>query len=208
MQNRSIPTIAISQRRPGRPREFDLDVALDGAVQVFRERGFQAASLADLCAAMHLATGSLYKAFRGKRAVFLAAFDRYTARRANHVQQAVEAELLGCDKLRAMLNCYVEVSLGDEGRRGCLVVASAAELSTYDTDMADIVGAALRRVEIQLRDLIRLGQVDASISASIDAESTARTLLCFLQGLRVVGKVGRSRTEMLSATDQAMRLLA
>lgn len=205
---RTQPEATASRRAPGRPREFDLDAALDGAVRVFRERGYHAASLADLRAAMRLATGSIYKAFRDKRAVFLAAFDRYTACRAAHVQQAVEAEALGRNKLRAMLDCYVEASLGDEGRRGCLVVASAAELSTYDPDMAGMVVAALQRVETQVRDLIRFGQTDGSISPEVDAQAAARALLCFLQGLRVVGKVGQSRTEMTSAADQAMRLLA
>ena len=202
------PEATTPRNAPGRPREFDLDTALDGAVQVFREHGYHAASLAQLCAAMRLASGSIYKAFRDKRAVFLAAFHRYTARRAADVQQAIEAEALGRNKLRAMLDCYVEVSLGDEGRRGCLVVASAAELSTYDPDMAGMVGAALQRVETRLRDLIELGQADGSILPSVDAEAAARAFLCFLQGLRVVGKVGRSRAEMESAADQAMRLLS
>ena len=105
-----------------------------------------------------------------------------------------------------MLNCYVEASLGDEGRRGCLVVASAAELSTYDSDMAGMIGVALQRVETRLRDLIQLGQADGSIPSSVDADVAARALLCFLQGLRVVGKVGRSRAEMVSVADQAMRV--
>jgi TetR/AcrR family transcriptional repressor of nem operon len=205
---RTRPDETAPRRGPGRPREFNLDAALDGAVQVFREHGYHAASLAELCAAMRLASGSIYKAFRDKRAVFLAAFNRYTTRRAADVQQAIEAEALGRNKLRAMLNCYVEASLGDEGRRGCLIVASAAEMSTYDSDMAGMIGVALQRVEIRLRDLIQLGQADGSIPSSVDADVAARALLCFLQGLRVVGKVGRSRAEMGSVADQAMRLLS
>ena len=185
-----------------------MDAALDGAVLVFRERGYNAASLVDLGAAMKLATGSIYKAFRDKRAVFLAAFDRYTTRRAAHVQQALEAGARGRDKLRAMLASYAEVSLGAEGQRGCLVVAAAAELSTYDPEMAGLVAAALRRVEAQLQDLIQLGQADGSIPPHIDGEVAARALLCVLQGLRVVGKVGRSRAEMMAVAEQAMRVLA
>ena len=78
----------------------------------------------------------------------------------------------GGTRFRAMLNCYIEASLGDEGRRGCLVVASAAELSTYDPDMAGLVGVALQRVETRLRDLVRFGQADGSISPSVDAGSS------------------------------------
>ena len=133
---RTEPEAAGLRRTPGRPRKFNAKAALDGAVQVFRERGYHAASLADLCATMRLANGSIYKAFRDKRAVFLAAFDRCIALRASQLRLAAEAEALGRDKVRAMLTCYVEVSPGDEGRRGCLVMASADELSTYDPDMA------------------------------------------------------------------------
>jgi len=42
----------------------------------------------------------------------------------------------------------------------------------------------------------------------VDAEAVATTLLCVLQGLRVVGKVGRSRAALMAAVSQAMRLLA
>ena len=196
------------RRSPGRPREFDMEAALDGAVLVFRERGYHAASLADLGPAMKLANGSIYKAFSDKRALFLAAFDRYTARRATALQQAVDAKACGRDKLRAMLALYAEFSTGAEGRHGCLVVGCAAEMSTYDPEMADKVKAALQHVEARIQSLIQFGQADGSIPTSVNAEAVSATLLCVLQGLRVVGKVGRSRAALTSAVDQAMRLLA
>ena len=185
-----------------------MEAALDGAVLVFRERGFNAASLAELGPAMRLANGSIYKAFSDKRALFLAAFDRYTARRADALQQLLDAETCGLDKLQAMLAFYAEASSGAEGRHGCLVVGSAAEASTYDQEMAGKVTAALQRVEARIRDLIQLGQADGSVAADVDAAAAATTLLCVLQGLRVVGKVGRSRAELMAAVSQAMRLLA
>ena len=49
-----------------------MDTALDGAIRVFCERGYHATSIGELTAAMRLATGSVYKAFRDKQAVFLA----------------------------------------------------------------------------------------------------------------------------------------
>jgi hypothetical protein len=51
------------------------------------------------------------------------------------------------------------------------------------------------------------GQADGSISAVIDSEVTARLMLCLLQGMRVIGKTGRSRQQMMAVVDAAMKLL-
>jgi AcrR family transcriptional regulator len=185
-----------------------MDAALDAAILVFRERGYHAASLGELGAAMELTTGSIYKAFKDKQTIFLAAFDRYVHLRDTESRRLLGAADNGFEKLRCLLHFYADASYGIEGRRGCLVVGSATELATFDAEMAGRVTAALKRVEALLRDLIRLGQADGSIPSRVDVEASARALLCLLEGLRVIGKLGRSRAEMISAADQALRLLA
>lgn len=201
-------TTASRKRGPGRPRSFDMDAALDAALLVFRERGYHAASLAELGAAMNLTVGSIYKAFTDKRAIFLAAFDRYTEIRSGELDRRLEPARSGLDKVRAMLAFYADSSHGPEGRLGCLVVSSITELSLFDAEMADQVKASLRRVKAQLRDFIKLGQSDGSVSATVDPETSASLLLFLVQGFRVVGKTGRTRAEMMAAVDEAMRLLA
>ncbi len=94
-----------------------------------------------------------------------------------------------------------------EGKRGCLIVGTAAELATFDAEVAQRVTAALRQTETLMVDLIRQGQTDGSISAGIDSKVTARLMLCLLQGMRVIGKTGRSRQEMMAVVDVAMKLL-
>jgi AcrR family transcriptional regulator len=185
-----------------------MDAALDAALVVFRERGYHAASLSDLGAAMKLTAGSIYKAFSDKRAIFLACLERYLDVRRTLLQQALDAEGNGLEKVRAMLRFYAESSHDVEGRRGCLVVGGAVELATFDAEMAARVTMALRNVETLLQALIRLGQSDGSIPCAVDADASARALLCMVQGFRVVGKAGPTRAEMLAAADQALRILA
>ena len=50
-------------RSPGRPREFDVDDVLDRAIEVFRERGYEASSMADIERATGLNTSSIYNTF-------------------------------------------------------------------------------------------------------------------------------------------------
>ena len=194
-------------RGPGRPREFDVDQAIDRAIVVFRERGYHATSISDLQDAMGLTAGSIYKAFKDKRAVFIAALDRYMALRDARLAQRLETARTGRERLRRLLTLHAEAAFGQEGRRGCLVVGSAVELALFDPEIAGRVTARLKSYESHIAQLIAEGQADRSIRATVDRHTTARVMLCILQGLRVVGKTGRSGDEMLAVVDTALRLV-
>jgi TetR/AcrR family transcriptional regulator, transcriptional repressor for nem operon len=194
-------------RGRGRPRQFDMDEALDKAMRLFSERGYHATSIGELSAAMGLASGSVYKAFKDKRAVFMAAFEHYRRVRSAKLAAAIDTGQPARQQLAAVLRFYAESSCGAEGRRGCLVAGSAAELATFDAEMAQQVSAALRHNEQLILGLIRQGQTDGSIGSAVDAGATARMLLCLLQGMRIVGKSGRSRAEMGALLAPALKLL-
>jgi AcrR family transcriptional regulator len=61
----------------GRPRKFDIDEALDRAVLVFWQLGYERTTLTDLCEAMSINRPSLYAAFGTKEQLFHRALDRY-----------------------------------------------------------------------------------------------------------------------------------
>jgi TetR/AcrR family transcriptional regulator, transcriptional repressor for nem operon len=194
-------------RGPGRPREFDLDEALDKAIAVFSDLGYHATSLCKLTDAMEITEGSLYKAFRDKRAVFLTAFERYLRQRNARLALELASARTGREKVKAMLTVYAENSYGKTGRQGCLVVGSAVDLATSDPEMAKRAASVLAGHEKRLAGFIRQGKEDGSIPSGIDSPVIARLLLCVVQGMRVLGKTGRSRDEMERLIDPAMKLL-
>lgn len=198
---------SLEPRSPGRPREFDLEQALDKAIGTFTENGYHATSLSKLTAAMEIAEGSLYKAFADKRGLFLAAFERYVMLRSERLAQELANTRTGRDKVRAILVVYAAYSHGKTGRRGCFVVGSAVDLASSDPEMAKRVAAVLANQERRLVEFIRQGQDDGSVSSRVDAVVTARLLLCVVQGMRVLGKTGRSHEDMASLVDSALKLL-
>ena len=208
MMGKTARATEVVVRPRGRPREFDMDEALDQAIRVFCEQGYNATSIGDLIDAMGLASGSIYKAFRDKRAVFLAALDRHIVLRKEQIAAAARTSKPARERLRDVLAHFVEVSRGIEGRRGCLVVGSAIELAILDREVAARVNASIGKNEAFLADLIRQGQADKSIPAAIDPEETARVMVCFTQGLRVVGKSGRAPQDTAAAVDIVLKLLA
>jgi len=194
-------------RGRGRPREFDVEAALDAALRVFSERGYHAASISELTEAMGLAAGSVYKAFGDKRGIFLATFDRYRAVRRGMLDAELAKAETGRDKLHALIAFFAASSHGETGRRGCLVVGSAGDLALFDSEAAERVAAAFMTDETLLADLIRLGQSDGSICADLDISATALALLCLTKGMRVIGKVERSGEEMAAVAEAAMKLV-
>jgi TetR/AcrR family transcriptional repressor of nem operon len=207
MECTTLPLTEVS-RGPGRPREFDIDEALDNAALIFSERGYNATSINDLTDGMQLAAGSIYKAFKDKRGVFLAAFDRNKAVRDDKLRNKLNREATGLDQIREVLTFFMEASHGANGKRGCLVVSSAVELSTSDDQVARRVLAAFDKVEALMVDLITQGQIDGSVPSHIDRQATARLMLCILQGMRLLGKTGRKRHEMAEMVEVAMKALA
>ena len=192
----------------GRPREFDVDVVLDKAVAVFCARGYHATSIGDLTDAMGLASGSVYKAFKDKRGVYLAALDHYKAGSDARLRATLAVGANGRERVRLALAHYAEASHGRRGRLGCMVINGASELATFDDELARWVAASLRRNEALLAGLLREAQADGSIPPHVDPAPTARLLLCLTQGMRVVGKTGATRKDMLALVDIAMKTLA
>jgi len=187
MTTSHIPVAPARER--GRPRTFDTDTALDNAMIVFRQKGFHASSVADLSEAMNLTAGSIYKAFKDKRTLFLRVFERYISVRGADLRARLQHYPTGRARIAELLQFYLDSAREIEGRRGCLVVGSTVELQSLDEELSELVRQAVLRNRNFLIALIREGQEDGSVSASLDAETAAGLLLCVAFGMRVVGKV-------------------
>src|SRR5437867_5809784 len=74
----------------GRPRAFDVEQALDRALEVFWRKGYEGTSLPDLTRAMGINRPSLYAAFGNKETLFRKALDRYAAGPAAYVHAALD----------------------------------------------------------------------------------------------------------------------
>lgn len=189
----------------GRPREFDMNEAVDKAIPVFCKYGYQAASISTLSEAMALTPGSIYKAFDDKHGLFIAAFERYKANRQVLLQARIATGHNGKERIRKVLEYFAYSACTEKGILGCLVVGSAIGMTTLEDDLRLLVIEALNQREKLITDFLKQGQEDGSISASLDIPSTAKMLLCLIQGICVIGKAGCQTEEMTAMIDTAMQ---
>ena len=173
----------------GRPRAFEIEAVVSKSVTVFREHGYDGASIGLLKNATGLTAGSLYKAFKDKKGIFTAAFAHYVEERQQQLAQRLGGSCTGRERIAETLRFYLDSASGSEGRKGCLVLAGLIEATNLDGALHDALWKALENNRSALIATLREGQEDGSIRSDLAVEPCADILLGLLQGLRAVGKL-------------------
>jgi TetR/AcrR family transcriptional regulator, transcriptional repressor for nem operon len=190
-----------------RPREFDVDEALDRALDVLWTRGYEATSIDDLCAATGLSRSSLYAAYGGKRDLLLKAVDRYVDQRTPVIAASLARPVPIRDAFADFLQEIIEQILTGTGRRGCFLGNCAAELSRGDRGAMTRVRAGLQRTEATFRDALAGAEARGELSRGTDVESLARFLTAGVQGLRLIGKANPERAVLEDVARTMLRCL-
>ncbi len=200
--------MAVNSQLPvGRPREFDVDEAVRRAMQIFWDRGFHDASLPDLLAGMKLSKGSFYKAFGDKKSIFLRALELYTEDGVRNVSEVLQSDPSPKAAIRNALIRYADLSSGSKGIRGCFGVLTAAELPPGDPDVADLIKRLFTRLQSLFAATVAKGQAAGEIKNTSAPEVIAHFIVSHAQGMRVLGKVGSRRDDMLKHVDLLMEIL-
>ena len=195
----SRPTPVQSPR--GRPRSFDVDAAVERAMGVFWSRGYHATALPDLLRATKLSRGSLYAAFGDKHSLFLRALDRYIADALTRMDTEFDSRRGPIDGLRTYLAGYVDRTTGASGRRGCLLVATAMELAGQDAEVGRRIASFFKAMEARLAHALTRAKAAGELADGVEPASAARILVCFVEGLRVVGKTAPARIISQATAD-------
>jgi TetR/AcrR family transcriptional regulator, transcriptional repressor for nem operon len=185
----------------GRPRSFDTEAAVERAMNVFWSRGYHATALPDLLRATKLSRGSLYAAFGDKHSLFLLALDRYIADAVARMDIEFDPRRDPVDGLRVYLAGYIDRNSGANGRRGCLLVATAMELGGQDAEVSRRVRGFFELMERKVTDVLARAKIAGKLADGVEPASAARILVCFVEGLRVVAKTAPPRMTWQATVD-------
>lgn len=188
----------------GRPREFDIDQALDLALHLFWRKGYEGASIADLTEAMGITKPSLYAAFGNKEDLFRKALDRYVDGPGGYVQAAL-AKPTAREVVALLLHGAADAVTSPENPPGCLAVQGALCCG----DAAETIKMELmqRRAtgEENLRLRLQRAVDEGDLPANADAADMARYISAVVQGMAVQAAGGASREQLRKVADLTLR---
>ncbi len=188
----------------GRPREFDIDKALDRALRVFWRKGYEGTSLADLTRAMGINRPSLYAAFGSKEGLFRKALDRYAEGPAGYVREALNEPTARAVAER-LLHGAVDLLTNPRNPRGCLAVQGALACGEAADSVRRELIARRAAGETALRERLARAVSEGDLPADVESAALARYVITVIHGMAVQAAGGASREHLLGVAEMALR---
>jgi AcrR family transcriptional regulator len=188
----------------GRPREFDVDDALERAMRLFWEHGYEGASLTDLTAAMGITRTSMYAAFGNKEDLFRKALERYSAGPAAYATRALE-EPTARAVAAAFLHGSVDTTTAPDRPSGCLGVQGALAAAPADRAVRDFLADWRNDACSRLKDRFQQARAEGDLPPTSDPGLLARFLMSVSSGIAVQAASGAGRDELHRVADAALR---
>ncbi|MFJ7217602.1 TetR/AcrR family transcriptional regulator [Amycolatopsis sp. NPDC098790] len=193
------------ERRPtGRPRGFDPDAALERALLVFWEHGYEGASLATLTEAMGISTTSMYATFGNKEKLFRKAVERYTEGPSAYVVDALD-QPTAFEVTTALIAGTIATTTRPAGPHGCLGVQGALVTGDSARSARELLVGWRDDGYATLRDRFERAVDDGDLPPEADPAVLARFVTALAYGIAVQAAGGVAREELQEMADAALR---
>jgi AcrR family transcriptional regulator len=188
----------------GRPRSFDSDAALSGALEVFWRQGYEGTGISDLTKAMGIKNApSLYNAFGNKEQLFRRVLDHYADGPARYIREAFERPTAR-EAVEALLHGAADATTDPDHPRGCITVQGALACSPGAEAARDELTARRAAGEAGLRERLRDASDKGELPAGTDSQALARYFATIYQGIAVQAAGGATREQLHQIVDVAM----
>jgi AcrR family transcriptional regulator len=193
--------------RTGRPISFDKEAALEAAMLLFWERGFEGTSMADLTQAMGLNPSSIYAAFGDKHALFQLAVKRYLGSRAHYAVKALEEPTLE-RVIRALFDNTVAFLTTPGHPPTCMTLAGAMGCSVDAAPARDLMTEIRKQNEAAIKKRLLAARKSGELAKEINVDDFTRYLSLMLAGLSIQSASGATKAELKRAAQMALRHLS
>ncbi len=186
-----------------RVQEYVREEVLDAATQLFWEKGYKGTSVNDLVEAMGLNKQSMYKEFGSKDGLFLACIDNYVSNTTQKLSEILSRKPLSFENIEAFFENRVAY-LSSENCRSCLLVNTAVEKELLCDTINKRTQTYLTFQEEAFLHCLKAAQLNGEIPKSKNIKLMAKYLLCFLEGMNVMGKTNPSKKALQLLVNEVL----
>lgn len=189
-----------------RPRTFDEREVLEGAVALFRERGYDGTSVPELTERLGICRQSLYSAFGDKRGLYLRALECWGQREIDPKIAMLEAEGSPLENLRTLIRGIAAYATSCPSE-GCFTVTAMVE-SRDDPEALAIVEAQVGRLESAYRAVLERARAAGEIADDLRIDRLARTINTTCHGIGLLARLPGSAGRIGDAVATLLDLVA
>jgi TetR/AcrR family transcriptional regulator, transcriptional repressor for nem operon len=190
-----------------RTKEFDQEQALDAAMNLFWERGYEATSIQELVEATGVQRQSLYDTFGSKHEMFLQSLMRYQALEGHELSELTKKHPKGgLPLIRAIFESCASQTVCDA--RGCFAANCAAEFGSSDEAVAERVRIGTEGLEQVFERCLMQAKNAHELKDSSSVSALAQFLVNAFFGLRLLAKMRPTKAmidNVVSVTLAALR---
>jgi AcrR family transcriptional regulator len=198
-------TPKVQNRPKGRPRAFDVQKAVDCALDVFLRKGYEGASMTDLTRAMGIERPSLYAAFGDKEGLFRKVLDRYMDQTMVYLNSALQ-EKTARRFVERVLRGALESQTDPHNAPGCLMVQGALSCAEESEPIREELACRRRQIEAAIRARLERARKEGDRSVTGSPADLARYLATVMHGMSVQVAGGASRKELQRVVDTALKV--
>jgi len=144
-----------------------------------------------------------YEEFGDKEGLFAACLDHFVSVTTKDLAAMLNREPLGFRNIEAFFRDRVAYVTGQQFK-GCLLVKSAIEQELLTAEARGKLNSYLAGSERSLLKCLEAAQQNGEIPQTSDCRTLAKYLMCFLEGMMVMGQSNPSRKELELVVETAL----
>ncbi len=188
----------------GRPREFDIDTALDQAVQIFWRQGYEGTAISDLAETLGINRPSLYAAYGNKQELFRKTLERYGEGPSGYEREAL-ARPAAREVAEGLLRGAADVQTDPDTPAGCLAVLGTTYCAEDSSPIGKIVIAFRRAGQAAIRERFERARAEGDLPAHADPDALTCYLGTVVCGMAVQAASGATREDLERVIELTMR---
>ena len=193
------------KRGRGRPRGFDRTTAIQQAMKLFWDRGYEGTTFDDLIGAMNISPSSFYHEFGSKEKLYRAAVDYYMEAHLGFFPRILSTQRDIRVAFEAMLEEGAAFLASDKQPAGCMISLAGTHISPQLRSVADFTKRVRTAWNDALINRLKKGISDGELPPETNIKELAAYFGAVFRGMAAQARDGASRKQLLAIGRIAMQ---